>query len=124
MEYINQKINEPLILEPEDWTAAEWDTLLKLFGFRDADRITISDYKLEAWGEWDDEREASDMPGNYLKDWSIVVVNNVMRVCGRVYNDRKRRFTNGEVITTSPIVQIDIRKGILKTLHTTYTLEK
>lgn len=124
MEYISQKTNEPLIIEREDWTSAEWETLLKLFGLRDADRIVISDYKFEAWGEWGNEREASDMPANYLKDWAIVVINDKMRVRGQIYNDRKMRFTNGTVITTSPIVELDVLNGKLETLNgTVYKLQ-
>jgi hypothetical protein len=41
---------EPLILEPEDWSEAEWATILKLFGMEEADRIKVSDYVLETYG--------------------------------------------------------------------------
>lgn len=42
--------HEPLILEPEDWTAAQWETICKLFGMDNAERIKVSGYKLEAFG--------------------------------------------------------------------------
>lgn len=123
MEYISQKSNEPLILEREDWTSTEWETLLTLFGLRDADRIMISDYKFEAWGEWG-TKPRNDLPANYLKNWTIVVVDNKMRIRGQIYNDTKNRFPDGDGITTSPVVELDIRNGILRTLNTTYHLEK
>lgn len=41
---------EPLILEPEDWSEAEWATILKLFGMEEAERIKVSDYVLETYG--------------------------------------------------------------------------
>lgn len=42
--------HEPLILEPEDWIAAQWETICKLFGMDNAERIKVSGYKLEAFG--------------------------------------------------------------------------
>lgn len=125
MEYIRQKTNEPLIIDREDWTSAEWETLLTLFGLRDADRIAISNYKFEVWGEWS-TKPRNDLPANYLKNWTIVVnaVDNKMRIRGQIYNDTKGRFSDGEGITTSPVVELDIRNGILRTLNTTYHLEK
>ena len=39
-----------LVLEPEDWTADEWKTILKLFGMVEAERIAVRDYVLEAFG--------------------------------------------------------------------------
>lgn len=50
MKYSCEYPKEPLILEPEDWSEEEWKTLLKLFGFKNAERIMISNYKLEAYG--------------------------------------------------------------------------
>jgi hypothetical protein len=40
-----------LILEPEDYTEDEWKTICKVFGMKEADRIVVSNYTLEAWGE-------------------------------------------------------------------------
>lgn len=42
---------EQLILEPEDYTENEWKTILKVFGMKKAERIVISNYRFEAWGE-------------------------------------------------------------------------
>lgn len=52
LEYICvNKVQEPLILEPEDFTETEWKFLEKLFGLECADRIVISNYKFEAFGK-------------------------------------------------------------------------
>ena len=48
--YIRINNNEKLILEPEDWTKEEWDTILKLFGMKSAERIVVSKYVFEAFG--------------------------------------------------------------------------
>lgn len=39
-----------IVLEPCDWTEDEWKTILKLFGMTEAERITVKDYTLEAYG--------------------------------------------------------------------------
>lgn len=51
MERICEYPTEMLVLEPEDYTEDEWNTILKIFGMEKADRIVISDYKFEAYGE-------------------------------------------------------------------------
>lgn len=51
MGYIKNKIIEPLILEPEDWSKEEWSIILKLFGMTEADRIVVSNYTFEAYGK-------------------------------------------------------------------------
>lgn len=50
MIYEYERPREPLILEPEDWTADEWSVLLKLFGMKEAERIVVSEYVLETYG--------------------------------------------------------------------------
>ena len=50
MEYMKTHVNELLVLEPEDYPGKEWDTILKIFGMEDAERIVISDYTFEAYG--------------------------------------------------------------------------
>ncbi len=50
MEYYCEIANEPLILEPEDWSKEEWSTILKIFGMKEAERIVISNYKFETYG--------------------------------------------------------------------------
>jgi hypothetical protein len=53
-----KKSTESLILEPEDWTEAEWATLLKLFGMEEAERIVVKDYILETYGIKKERTEA------------------------------------------------------------------
>ena len=52
MEYIcEESVNEPLILERDDWSEDEWATIVKLAGLEEAERIVFSNYKFEAWGK-------------------------------------------------------------------------
>lgn len=51
MKYEKSVIAEPLILEPEDWTVSEWKTICRIFGMKTADRIVVSDFTLETYGE-------------------------------------------------------------------------
>ena len=50
MEYIKKQVTEALILEPEDYAEDEWNTILKIFNMKEADRVVISDYTFEAYG--------------------------------------------------------------------------
>ena len=47
--YIRVNSNEPLILEPEDWTEDEWKTILKIFNMKSANRIKLA-CEFEAFG--------------------------------------------------------------------------
>lgn len=51
MKYEKRAMSEPLILEPEDWTESEWETICRIFGMKTADRIVVSDFTLETYGE-------------------------------------------------------------------------
>jgi hypothetical protein len=99
--YLKVSINEPLILEPEDHTEEEWATILKIFGMKEADRIVLSDYTMEAYGvsesvvsdeEWDKAIE-------YLK--MLIVEYASIGFAGRFGLDGvliplKKRYENGE----------------------------
>ena len=50
MDFIRNKAKEPLILEVEEHTEEEWKILCKIFGLKEAERIVVKDYTLEAWG--------------------------------------------------------------------------
>ena len=53
MEYNVDRYEGPinsLILEPEDWTEAEWATICKIFGIAEAQSIVISDFTLATYG--------------------------------------------------------------------------
>lgn len=47
--YIKVKLIEPLILEPEDYTESEWQTILKIFNLKSASRIKLA-CDFEAFG--------------------------------------------------------------------------
>lgn len=42
---------DQLILNREDWPELVWQALLTIYGLKDSERIVVSEYKLEAWGE-------------------------------------------------------------------------
>ena len=56
MSYISKNFSadnyDQLILEPEDWTEDVWQAFLDIFGLEKAERIVVSEYKVEAYGEW------------------------------------------------------------------------
>lgn len=39
-----------LVLEPDDWTKEQWQAFLAIFGLKEAERIVINEYKMEAFG--------------------------------------------------------------------------
>lgn len=42
---------DELILEKEDWHELIWKAFLDIFGLSEAERIVVSEYKLETWGK-------------------------------------------------------------------------
>lgn len=50
MEHIKEQISEMLILDPVDYSDDEWNTILKIFNLKEAERVVISDYTFEAFG--------------------------------------------------------------------------
>ena len=54
MDYIqltgSLKQGNQIILEPEDWTEEQWATFLELFNLEEAERIVLSEFKVEAYG--------------------------------------------------------------------------
>ena len=52
MHYISKHFTadnyDQLILEKEDWSEEVWQALCTIFGFVNVERMTISEYKLEA----------------------------------------------------------------------------
>ena len=53
MDYISKSFTtdgcNQLILEPEDWTKEQYSAFLKIFCLDEAERIVITDYKIEAY---------------------------------------------------------------------------
>lgn len=42
---------DQLVLEKRDWHEFIWKAFLDIFGLSEAERIVVSEYKLEAWGD-------------------------------------------------------------------------
>ena len=101
MYYINKTFDESLVLEPEDWSESEWITILKIFGLQEAERIVISNHKLEAYGiektevsedQWDKAIEHLD---------SLIIMYATIGWPGQfglhgVLVPLKKRYENGE----------------------------
>ena len=63
------------------------------------------------------------MKTNELKDWSIVKrYGNDVVIIGKVYNDIKGRFNDGEEIVTSRVLQADFVNGVIETRNSVYHL--
>lgn len=54
MEYMSKHFltdgYDELVLRRSEWTPEQWQAFLDIFGLRDAERIKVSEYKLEAFG--------------------------------------------------------------------------
>ena len=55
MNYISKHFTadnyDQLVLEKNDWPEEVWKTFLDIFGLSEAEKIVVSEYKLEAWGK-------------------------------------------------------------------------
>jgi hypothetical protein len=63
------------------------------------------------------------MKTNLLKDWTIERWNNSVIIIGKVYNDIKGRFKDGEEIHTSKVLKADFVNGVVETRNSVYHLE-
>jgi hypothetical protein len=64
------------------------------------------------------------MKTNYLKNWYMQKrPTGAVVVTGNVYNDIKRRFADGTLITTSRVLKADFVNGIIETKNSVYHLE-
>jgi hypothetical protein len=45
-------------------------------------------------------------------------------VCGQIYKDKKKRFIDGEHITTSPVIEGPDAHNIVRTKNSTYLIER
>jgi hypothetical protein len=101
MEYICEQIEEPLILEPEDYPGDEWSIILKIFGMEEAERIVISNYKFEAYGKCEviitEEQwgEAIEHLNTYIIEYANIGWAGQAGLYG-VLVPLKKRFENGE----------------------------
>ena len=67
--------------------------------------------------------EGFDLP--ILDEWEFFEEWPNVRIRGKVYNDvKKKRFQDGEVMITSPIVFFSTGTGIVHTENSTYVLAR
>ena len=50
---------------------------------------------------------------NLLKEWSIVMLGGKVYIVGKVYNDIKGRFNDGDEIRTSQILKAYFVNGVV-----------
>lgn len=63
-----------------------------------------------------------------LREWSIVSgdPNNMrffIHVKGKIFDDKKGRFKNGDKVSTSPITSLPNANGVITTKNSSYKLE-
>lgn len=63
------------------------------------------------------------METNLLKDWSIMRLFGDVFIVGKVYNDIKGRFEDGDEIRTSRVLKADFVNGVIETRNSVYHLE-
>ena len=101
LEHIHEQVVEPLILEPEDWDADEWKTILKLFGLEEAERIELRSYDFEALGirkvEITDEdwKKAESNLNMYIAEYACIGFAGSFGLNG-VLIPLKKRYDRGE----------------------------
>ena len=88
-----------LILEAKDWTEEQFNAFRKLFGLEEAERIAISEYKLEAWGKpeisEDDEAMAMIHLGMIIDEYMELGMAG-KRMLYETLLPLKRRYDSGE----------------------------
>ena len=60
---------------------------------------------------------------NLLKDWTITKRYGEVVFIGKIYNDIKRRFDDGDEIITSRVLKVDFVNGVVETRNSVYHLE-
>ena len=62
-----------------------------------------------------------------MSEWTISMENpgrhGLASIRGRIYNDKNKRFENGEIVITSPLEYVDFNTMIARTKNTTYKLD-
>lgn len=53
---------------------------------------------------------------HYMGAWTFVVK-------GKIWDDKKKRFNNGEFVTTSRVKSIDFENGLIFTKNSVYLIE-
>lgn len=62
-----------------------------------------------------------------ISEWTISPCNpgrhGIVSLRGRIYNDQKGRFLDGEMVITSEIKHIDFEQGLVHTNNSIYKLD-
>lgn len=60
---------------------------------------------------------------NLLKNWSVYSFKDKVIIAGIIYNDIKKRFSDGTIITTSRVLKADFINGVVETKNSVYHLD-
>lgn len=87
-----------LVLEPKDWTKEQFKAFLDIFGLSEAQKIVVSEYKIEAVATLEPNEEdwltAYDHLNNVIKAYACNEFGKI--VLNFVLTPLKRRYDNGE----------------------------
>lgn len=110
-QFIERFIEEPIILEPEDWGVDQWRTFLDVFGLESADRIVLGRAWLKAYGKEKSEEDLREGRRNPLdkeirREIFIKVqsIDEEMRLAGKINNqlvDNQDYINNRIVLNVS-----------------------
>ena len=50
LQYESQNRDDFIVFEPEDWSEDEWKVICKIFGFKEAERVVLHNYRVRAYG--------------------------------------------------------------------------
>lgn len=63
-----------------------------------------------------------------ISEWTISPCNpgrhGLVTLRGRIYNDKKNRFMDGEMVITTEILSIDFTEGLVHTKNSIYKLDE
>lgn len=101
MHYISKHFvadDNQLILEPEDWTAEQYDAFLRIFGLKEAERIVITEYKIDVYGSEITEEDwvkAYDHLNFLMSEYVMIGPSGAFGLYG-VLVPLKKRYDMGE----------------------------
>lgn len=73
--YVNDG-HDQLILDPKDWTEDQYRAFLDIFGFREADRIVLTEFKVDAYEA--KPKEITDVEWAFAYDHLNMVIAEYM----------------------------------------------
>lgn len=101
MHYISHHFvadDNQLVLEPADWTEEQFDAFMRIFGLKEAERIVITEYRLEAYGSElteDDWTKAYDHLNFIMSEYVMIGPSGALGLYG-VLVPLKKRYDMGE----------------------------